>query len=1095
MTKRKLFVNTLGFVALFFASVIGVNAQTLIAHYPFNNTLSATTGNFGDATAGTAILGSSSICTDNLNDFTSGLKTPNISTLSTNSFQIEFIVNLSNLPTHANAPLFVINSGSRYFGLVMNSSGQLKIHYNNYYQSTIASGVTLSTNTNYFIQLQYINGISTLKVNNQTYLTISLPTLDQQNSDRTIYLGDNPGAPQTNAAISGCFSDLKIYNNPVAFFPTLSINTSGEIGTSGTNWSIVGNELIVVGPASIRASVIENALAVGDLLIKGNNESVGNITIGEPINYSGANVRNLTFGTTTNTGDIDVNANLSINANVTFNSSTTSMISSATITTYAGTILTYNISLSSNYQFIDGVITGNGAVVKSGENQTVFSKNNTYTGGTTVSGGKIQMGSSSSTGSLGSGPIHLSNSSNTLIFQRTGSYTFDNLITGLGGIQKWQTGTLTLTANNTFSGNTVMYGGVIQIGNGGTTGQIGTGTIGMDTYQVVFNRSDDFIITNTLQGTGNITKNGAGKLTLASTSNSHTGLITVNGGTLEFGNGGSGVNFWTSYSANTKIDLAAGTTFIVNNTGNASLYHEITGSGAFIKNGTSTLTVAKNITIPTVTVNSGEISLAAGTKMTISGVLTNNGVLTIQNTATLVQGASSTLIGSGTYNVKQNITGAGSTTPTGRFWYLGSPVASSSSSVFFGNTANVLKKRDEQNNAWVAITNASPENLEVGRGYYTQAIPTTSTLTFTGGAINNGTITINGLTRTSGQGSEGFNLVSNPYPSYLNWDAVTKTNIGTTMWYRSASSNSSGAMIFDTYVAGAGGIGTNLNGTGVSNLIPPMQAFWVRVNSGSTAGSLSMDNTMRSHFTSINGSVAGLKSTSNERDLFLRMNLLQADKKDQLIVYVNETATNGFDDLDGEKMMQAGYPQFYTKAGDKKIVINGLNSAKKQQALPITMELPTTGVHSFIIEDLEIPNGLVWLEDKQEEIIQALEPGTVYEFYAASGMNAERFVLHFQLIDDAVPTNVYNEVNNSANFSGKGASVHAEAAGVVVIKLPASTEGITDIQIRDAAGRVVHTGSTNTLETSVKLEQANGIYYVTLNSTSGVEVRKVFIQQ
>jgi hypothetical protein len=356
-------------------------------------------------------------------------------------------------------------------------------------------------------------------------------------------------------------------------------------------------------------------------------------------------------------------------------------------------------------------------------------------------------------------------------------------------------------------------------------------------------------------------------------------------------------------------------------------------------------------------------------------------------------------------------------------------------------------------------------------------------------------MTISNLSRSSGINFEGFNLVSNPYPSYLNWDAVTKTNVGNTMWYRTASGSTAASMVFDTYVAGTNGIGTNLNGNGVSNLIPPMQSFWVRVNQGQTSGSLALDNTMRAHFTSINGSVAGLKSTSNERDLFLRMNLLQADKKDQLIVYVNETATNGFDILDGEKMMQAGFPQFYTKAGDKKIVINGLNSAKKQQSLPITMELPTTGVHSFIIEDLEISNGLVWLEDKQEEIIQALEPGTVYEFYAASGLNAERFVLHFQLIDDAVTTNVYNEVNSSANFNGKGASVHAEAAGVVVIKLPASTEGLTDIQIRDAAGKIVYTGSTNTLETSVQLSQANGIYYVTLNSTSGVEVRKVFIQQ
>jgi hypothetical protein len=512
------------------------------------------------------------------------------------------------------------------------------------------------------------------------------------------------------------------------------------------------------------------------------------------------------------------------------------------------------------------------------------------------------------------------------------------------------------------------------------------------------------------------------------------------------------------------------------------------GTNIIIPTGLTNYPSYANLTIDASTT----LMVQSGAKMDISGVLTNNGTLTIESGATLVQGASSTLAGSGTYNVKQNITGAGSTTPSGRFWYLGSPVSLSSSSVYFGNAANVVKKRDEATNAWITVASGTPENLVVGKGYYTQAMAN-STITFTGGVVNNGAITINGLTRTSGQNFEGFNLVSNPYPSYLNWDAVTRTNVDGTMWYRT---NDGSNMVFDTYVANAaGGIGTNLGGTSVTKFIPPMQSFWVRVSQGQTSGSLTLGNSMRSHFSSLGGSIAGLKSTNDEPSLFLRMNLLQSGKKDQLIVYVNETATNGFDVLDGEKMMQAGFPQFYTKSGDKKIVINGLNSAKKQQSLPITMELPTTGVHSFIIEDLEISNGLVWLEDKQEEIIQTLEPGTVYEFYAASGMNAERFVLHFQLVDDAVPTNVYNEVNSSANFSGKGANVHAEAAGVVVIKLPASTEGVTDIQIRDAAGRLVYTGSTNTLDTSVQLEQANGIYYVTLNSNSSVEVRKVFIQQ
>ena len=75
--------------------------------------------------------------------------------------------------------------------------------------------------------------------------------------------------------------------------------------------------------------------------------------------------------------------------------------------------------------------------------------------------------------------------------------------------------------------------------------------------------------------------------------------------------------------------------------------------------------------------------------------------------------------------------------------------------------------------------------------------------------------------------------------------------------------------VYDPF--GTNGIGTNLNGAGVSNLIPPMQSFWVRVNpnanpSLNNTGSLGLTNAMRAHFTSINGSIAGLKSTSNERD-------------------------------------------------------------------------------------------------------------------------------------------------------------------------------------------------------------------------------------
>ncbi|MFM8596370.1 MAG: T9SS type A sorting domain-containing protein [Flavobacteriales bacterium] len=901
--------------------------------------------------------------------------------------------------------------------------------------------VTITPPANYEISLQTGSGFS----NNALSLSVSAGNI--VNEPVTIYVRQNAssigsftgniahsssGATTLNISVSGLRSG-SVYSKATGDLDNLNTwgsNTDGS-GTAPTNFT--SNGMIYEIRNRSAATISSNWVVSG---------TGSKVVVGDGVNFTDFTIPS----SASFTGSIDVSnaAELTVE-----NSTLPTLNILATNSTVEYKDIALSIPLNVSYGNLK--LTGNGTKAFLGNTTTIL-------GNLTLSNTQLNGLSSSPFSSIDLkgdltyiGTVTPPADANSITLRTTGAAGGTQTITGAGNSVRW----FRITAT---TANTILLS---------TTGG-----------------SSDLLIGNATSG---------GIILIAGT------VLNLNGNDLTFFPGGT-----TNFSLSTgTISVGPTTDFILNKTGSGSLGSLNFTSGAnsmgsFTLNHTGSTTNTLTINDPLIlngdlNLSSGELILAANDKLTLTGTLTNNGTFTIENGATLVQGASSTLSGNGTYNVKQTITGAGSTTPTGRFWYLGSPVSLASSSVYFGNAANVVKKRDEANNAWTPLSSGSPENLVVGQGYYTQAMGN-ATINFTGGLLNNGAITIGGLTRTAGQGFEGFNLVSNPYPSYLDWDAVTKTDVGNTMWYRTYN-NTNAQMVFDTYVAGTGGIGTNLNGAGVSNLIPPMQSFWVRVNSGSASGSLGLTNSMRAHFTSINGSTAGLKSTSNERDLFLRMNLLQADKKDQIIVYVNDNATNGFDILDGEKMMQAGAPQFYTSAAGKKITINGLNSAKKQQSLPITMELPTTGVHSFVIEDLEISNGLVWLEDKQEEFLQALEPGTVYEFYANSGINAERFVLHFQLIDDATPVNVYNEVNSSANFSGKGANVHAEAAGVVVIKLPATTEGVTDIQIRDAAGKLVYSGSTNTLETSVQLEQANGIYYVTLNSTSGVEVRKVFVQQ
>jgi hypothetical protein len=733
--------------------------------------------------------------------------------------------------------------------------------------------------------------------------------------------------------------------------------------------------------------------------------------------------------------------------------------------------------------------------------------------------GTITVNALSTVGAASSSPNVCPNVAMTNVTHSTTGATGIGTATGLptGLSASWASNTITISGTPTQSG-TFNYSIPLTGGCGSATGTIIIKPVGTN-FAVTSHPSTTNQVycvnatATTLSMTGNEVNtyqwysfdgtNGSGQTAIAgATSSTYTPPTNVIG-TKYYKCYVAACNGWNTASqfsgAITTTDGSVWTGTVSTDPTNAGNWNSTCGSGnKIIIAGTPNSPEYTNLTIA-----SGEtFDIQEGAKVTVNGILSNSGTLNIKNNATLVQGASSTYVGTGTetVNVQQKITGGSSASaPSGRFWYLGSPVVNANATAFYStSSSNVVKERDEPNNQWNVVTNSSSVALTPGKGYYVRASngtnsssnATSLSLTFTGNGLNNGAVTTPNLTST-GTSFTGFNLVSNPYPSYTDWTTVTKTNVGGTMWYRTHDGTN---MNFGT--VNASGVGTTVGSTILTKYIPPMQSFWVRVTNFGQNASLTFNNTGRSHFVSTGGSVAGLKSTNSGYDLFIRMNLLQGEKTDQIIVYTDDIASNSLDINDAEKMIQADYPQFYTKVGNQKTVINALNPAKKQQALPLVMELPSTGVHSFVIDQLEIEAGMVWLEDKQEEILQTLEPGTVYEFYANSGINTDRFVLHFNILDNSTPAAPnYGEVNSSANFSGKGANVHAEAAGVVVIKLPASTEGVTDIQIRDAAGRVVYSGSTNTLETSVQLSQANGIYYVTLNSNAGVEVRKVFIQQ
>jgi autotransporter-associated beta strand protein len=127
------------------------------------------------------------------------------------------------------------------------------------------------------------------------------------------------------------------------------------------------------------------------------------------------------------------------------------------------------------------------------------------------------------------------------------SARIDSVIGGSGGFTKSGTGSVILAGSNSYTGPTTIGAGTLQIGNAGTTGDLGatTGTI-INDGTLVFNRSaasSDLTVVNDITGSGGLTHSGAGT-TILQGNLSYRGLTAVNAGVLTFDTGSA--RGWTS---------------------------------------------------------------------------------------------------------------------------------------------------------------------------------------------------------------------------------------------------------------------------------------------------------------------------------------------------------------------------------------------------------------------------------------------------------------------------------------------------------------------------------------------------------------------
>ncbi|MBT3208258.1 MAG: hypothetical protein HN704_12485 [Bacteroidetes bacterium] len=890
-----------------------------------------------------------------------------------------FTVNSSTNRTHSlivTGNLSVGNSAT--FNMYGASSRRVDVSFN----SSLVEDVTISSN------------------GTPTKLKFGGITLDRGAIDRKVVCSIDAETGSIANAISYTNGTWEQSAGTFSFGGTASnqtISVNGKMIISGTGSMSCGQDFIVnAGTFSVNTS--------------------GTITIGSDndrfYNYNG--------GTTTlSSGTVNVGGRFYFtNGSVTIDGATINVPYSS-LTSSTSTHYPFYVALGvSSFTMSGGTLN-----ILTANQDAAFSNSDLYIRKGTLSGGTIIVGDGASSGTEDI-LININQQVNNVTFN---SGTTNIEITGNdldidGTLTLSSSGTITTTNNIAFTSNGILkYDGTTEQ----TTTDAEFPTLNVPNSLTVSNsngvilhasRTINGAITidgylncqdKTLSGTGTFNLNSGGTIGIADADgiNNSTGNIIVSG-TKTYDNTANYIfNGSVAQVTGTDMNTTINNIEIINShaTETVSLSNSTTVNGTFtISDGKFEIPIAANFTV------NGNSTITGAEALIIksTGVGSNE-------TGSFIDNGSVSYPSSGSAKVERFFSAE-------RWWYFSPPTSDASSAdidVDFSTANNnrlyFWNETATGTHGWNQIQNTTTD-LNVLQGYSYQKFDLGSTTKSFSGSLNTGSVgSADNLTRTSGQSNEGYNLVGNPYPSAIDWgqsgDDVagwTKTNIETSIWYRTTyDGNTRGYATFNY----TGGVATN----GGSRNIPAMQAFWVRVSSGQTTGTLTMTNSVRQH-----NSQAFYKNGNNSQNKLLKLKIDNNVYSDETIIYFNSNAVDGYDDFDSFKKfsLDSEVPQIYTSLQNyEQLAINGFSELSTNQSIPLGFRTQMQDTFNLTVENLEnfVPGTQIFLVDQIENAIVELNQNTVYTFSSDVVDNLNRFIIHFS----PVITELTNSITDISIFS------------------------------------------------------------------------------
>ena len=423
--------------------------------------------------------------------------------------------------------------------------------------------------------------------------------------------------------------------------------------------------------------------------------------------------------------------------------------------------------------------------------------------------------------------------------------TIDSALEGSSRLVKTDLGTLVLTGINTYDGGTTISDGVLQIGNGGTTGSILGDVLNNATLR--FARSDATTFGGAISGTG-AAQVQSGDVTLTA-DNSYTGGTSIaSGATLQLGNGGTTGSIVGDVTNNGLLRFQRSDTITFGGV--------ISGAGAVdISSGTVIVTGSNNYSGGTSITFGATLQIGnGGTTGSITGDVVNEGTVAFaRSDATLfdgvISGAGGVAVQSGTVGLTNTNTYTGGTSiAAGATLQIGNGGTTGSIEGNVANNGTLRFARSDATTFGYMISGTGGVAVQSG------TVSLTNVNTYTGGTtINTGaTLRFANLDSVVG-GSIVGDVVNNGLMQFQRNGTLTLGGV----------ISGTGALQVQTGTVALTGANTYTGGTSISN------GATLQIGNGGTSGSITgnvaNDGTLRfqrSDATTYGGVISGFGSVS-----------------------------------------------------------------------------------------------------------------------------------------------------------------------------------------------------------------------------------------